>query len=158
MTGVNYNFGAIQFGQPGDKVTPADFDGDGKTDIGVFRPATGNWWYRKSTDGLQYSIHWGQNGDTPLAADYNGDGKADVAAVRNYVWWIANITNGQTLQSIAFGQAGDKLLVGDLDGDGKTRPGGLSSFGRQLVLRGERQRLRHFGLSLGNSRGYTGAG
>jgi uncharacterized delta-60 repeat protein len=122
LTGVNYNFGAIQFGQPGDKVTPADFDGDGKTDIGVFRPATGDWWYRKSTDGLQYSIHWGQNGDIPLAADYNGDGKADVAAVRNYVWWIANITNGQTLQSIAFGQAGDKLLVGDFDGDGKTDP------------------------------------
>jgi uncharacterized delta-60 repeat protein len=121
LTGVNYNFGAIQFGQAGDKVTPADFDGDGKTDIGVFRPATGDWWYRSSVDGLQHGVHWGQNGDVPLAGDYNGDGKADLVAVRNYGWWIAN-ANGQIISYTAFGQAGDKLLVGDFDGDGKTDP------------------------------------
>jgi uncharacterized delta-60 repeat protein len=122
LTGVNYNFGALQFGQVGDKVTPADFDGDGKTDIGVFRPATGDWRYRSTIDGLQHVIHWGQNGDTPLSGDYNGDGKADLAAVRNYGWWIANASNAQTIMFINFGQAGDKLLVGDFDGDGKADP------------------------------------
>ena len=121
LTGANYNFGALQFGQPGDKVTPADYDGDGKTDFAIFRPATGDWWYRKSTDGLQYSIHWGQNGDIPLSADYNGDGKSDFAVVRNYAWWIAN-SSGQTLLFTNFGQAGDKPMVGDFDGDGKADP------------------------------------
>jgi uncharacterized delta-60 repeat protein len=122
LTGVNYNFGALQFGQVGDKVTPADFDGDGKTDIGVFRPATGDWWYRGSIDGLQHGVHWGQNGDVPLAGDYNGDGKDDLVAVRNYGWWIANASNAQTIMFINFGQVGDKLLVGDFDGDGKADP------------------------------------
>lgn len=122
LTGVNYNFGALQFGQPGDKVTPADFDGDGKTDIGVFRPATGDWWYKSSFDGLQHGVHWGQNGDIPLSGDYNGDGKSDLVAVRNYGWWIANAANGQTIMFINFGTAGDKLLVGDFDGDGKADP------------------------------------
>jgi len=122
LTGINYNFGAIQFGQVGDRVTPADFDGDGKTDIGVFRPATGDWWYRSSIDGLQHGVHWGQNGDIPLAGDYNGDGNDDLVAVRNYAWWIANAANGQQILFQNFGQAGDKLLVGDFDGDGKTDP------------------------------------
>jgi uncharacterized delta-60 repeat protein len=122
LTGVNYNFSALQFGQVGDKVTPADFDGDGKTDIGVFRPATGDWWYRSSIDGLQHGVHWGQNGDVPLAGDYNGDGKDDLVAVRNYGWWIANASNAQTIMFINFGQAGDKLLTGDFDGDGKADP------------------------------------
>jgi uncharacterized delta-60 repeat protein len=122
MTGINYNFRAIQFGEPGDKVTPADYDGDGKTDIGVFRPATGDWSYRSTIDGLQHGFHWGQNGDVPLAADYNGDGKADLAAVRNFGWWIANASNGQTIMFINFGQAGDKPMVGDFDGDGKADP------------------------------------
>ena len=122
LTGVNYNFGALQFGQVGDKVTPADFDGDGKTDIGVFRPATGDWWYKSSFDGLQHGVHWGQNGDVPLAGDYNGDGKDDLVAVRNYGWWIDNASNGQTIMFISFGTAGDKLLVGDFDGDGKADP------------------------------------
>jgi uncharacterized delta-60 repeat protein len=122
LTGVNYNFGAMQFGQTGDKVTPADFDGDGKTDVGVFRPSTGDWWYRGSSDSLQHGVHWGQNGDVPLAGDYNGDGKDDLVAVRNYGWWIANASNAQTIMFISFGTAGDKLLVGDFDGDGKADP------------------------------------
>ena len=29
---------------------PFDFDGDGKTDVGIFRPAAGEWWYSRSGD------------------------------------------------------------------------------------------------------------
>ncbi|MEP6918879.1 MAG: hypothetical protein ABJC89_24780 [Acidobacteriota bacterium] len=37
---------------------PADFDGDGKADIAVFRPSTGIWYVR----GL-FNRNWGQAGD-----------------------------------------------------------------------------------------------
>ena len=32
------------FGANGDKITPGDYDGDGRTDLAVFRPSTGTWW------------------------------------------------------------------------------------------------------------------
>ncbi len=33
----------------------ADFDGDGRTDLSVFRPSEGNWYVNRSTDGFLYS-------------------------------------------------------------------------------------------------------
>ena len=60
------------FGTAGtDFYTQGDWDGDGKTDIGVWRPAvdpTQNFFYwRRSIDGALGSFEWGQNGDYPVA-------------------------------------------------------------------------------------------
>ena len=30
--------------------TPYDFDGDNKTDVGIFRASDGSWWYSRSSD------------------------------------------------------------------------------------------------------------
>ncbi len=59
-----------------------DFDGDGKTDLSIFRPngASGSeWWYLKSSDGGNYATQFGAPTDQLAAADYTGDGKADIA-------------------------------------------------------------------------------
>ncbi|MEJ7698985.1 MAG: hypothetical protein WKF71_04975 [Pyrinomonadaceae bacterium] len=45
-------FRAMQFGTSEDKPTPADYDGDGKTDITVFRPLTGTWYLQQSKEGF----------------------------------------------------------------------------------------------------------
>ena len=59
----------------------ADFDGDGKSDISVFRRSDGLWHIAKSSGGYS-SIRWGSSTDFPTPGDYDGDGKTDVAVFR----------------------------------------------------------------------------
>jgi photosystem II stability/assembly factor-like uncharacterized protein len=97
---------------------PFDYDGDGRTDVSVFRPAEGAWYLLRSRDGFFVSS-FGLSTDTIVPADYDGDGKTDIAVYRPSAgtWYRLNSSNG-TLTVVPFGVAEDLPTPADYDGDG----------------------------------------
>ncbi len=100
-----------------------DFDGDGKTDISIFRPngaAGSEWWYLKSSDGGNFATQFGSPTDKLVAADYSGDGKADIAFWRPSTgeWFILR-SEDSSFYAFPFGGSGDIPAPADYDGDGK---------------------------------------
>nr|MBA2737483.1 VCBS repeat-containing protein [Pyrinomonadaceae bacterium] len=95
------------WGAAGDFPVPADYDGDFRADVAVFRPSTGQW-FRINSSSISFEVStWGADGDKPAAADYDGDGKADIAVFRpsSGIWYLLRSTQGFTAQT--FGISGD---------------------------------------------------
>lgn len=114
--------GAIQ---PTTAPRPArmDFDGDGKSDIGIFRPAGGEWWISKSSNNSTTALQFGESTDKITPGDYTGDGKADVSFWRasTGTWYVLRSENN-TFYGFTFGTNGDIPAPADFDGDGKIDP------------------------------------
>jgi uncharacterized delta-60 repeat protein len=101
--------------------SPFDFDDDGKTDISIFRPTVGEWWYLKSSNGQNYAAQFGASTDKLVPGDFTGDGKTDIAVWRpiSGEWFILRSEDGSYF-SFPFGISGDVPAPADYDADGRT--------------------------------------
>jgi len=81
----------------------ADFDGDSRDDVAIFRPSSGLWAVRGIT-----RIYFGESSDEPRPGDYSGDGIADIAVFRpsTGLWAIRGLTR------VYFGNSSDTPLAG----------------------------------------------
>jgi hypothetical protein len=108
---------AVGWGWAG--VTPivGDWNGDGKTKIGVY---AGGYWYVDHDGTYLYDPSkdiWqlGWTGTTPVMGDWNGDGKTKAGAFINGYWYLdytgVGVFDGSG-RIYAFGKAGDTPVVG----------------------------------------------
>jgi len=90
-----------------------DYNGDGTSDIALFRESSGLWAIRGIT-----RVYFGQNGDIPSPGDYDGNGTTEIAIFRpsSGLWAL------RALSRIYFGSSGDSPLPGDYNGDDDWEP------------------------------------
>ena len=91
-------------------VGSADFTGDGRAELAVWRPSSGTWFIRGAS-----AVPWGNTGDVPAPADYTGDGRAELAVWRpsTGTWFVRG------MPAVAWGRVGDLPVPGDYNGDGR---------------------------------------
>jgi len=115
ITGAGQTF---TINQNGNQPTLFDYDGDGRSDLSVRRPANNIWYLQRGTAGYT-AQEFGVAGDLMVPADYDGDGITDVAVFRpsNGTWYVF-MSQSQTFQQFGWGTNGDVPVPTDRDNDG----------------------------------------
>jgi N-acetylneuraminic acid mutarotase len=130
---------SFYFGEEGDQIVLGDWNGDGRTKLGVVRPdGTGALGWSLDFNGNHNWIvyRFGLPGDTAIAGDWTGDGKDKIGVARadpsvtladgsHPMRWVLDRAGTGVWDGtfITFGTSFDVVLVGDWSGDGRTKVG-----------------------------------
>ncbi len=113
-----------QCGLPGDIPLFSNLEGDARSEMTVWRPATQpgqpSTFYVCRDSGVA-TISLGSSGDRPFSQfDFDGDDRTDFTVYRPATaqWFISRSNQGGALDVRTWGQEGDVPVPGDYDGDG----------------------------------------
>jgi hypothetical protein len=125
-------------GDATDAPVVGDWDGNGKTKVGVYRQSTGYWYLDKNGNGAwdncgtDSCFAWGGDpSDIPVVGDWNGSGTTKIGVYRQATgWWYLDTNgNGQwdgcgTDACVSWGgDPTDVAVIGDWSGTGTTKIG-----------------------------------
>jgi hypothetical protein len=126
----------FQVGLNGDIPVVGDWNGNGTTKVGTFRPSDGTFYLDYNGNGVwegcatDRCLQIGLNGDLPVVGDWNGSGTAKVGLFRpsNGTFYLDYNGNGVSDgcgvdQCLTIGLNGDIPVVGDWNSSGTTKVG-----------------------------------
>jgi hypothetical protein len=123
------------FGTTGNVPVTGDWNGDGKTEIGYYKPGiTGKWFLDYNGNGIwdgkviDRKYTFGTTGSVPVTGDWNNDGKTEIGSYLNGKWFLDyngnGIWDGKVIdRKYTFGTTGSVPVTGDWNSDGKTEIG-----------------------------------
>jgi hypothetical protein len=122
------SIGGFTYGSPGDIPITGDWDGNGTTTIGVYRPSTSTFYLRNSNSGGPSigGFGFGSPGDIPVTGDWDGNGTTTIGVYRptTSAFYLRNANSGgPSIGGFGFGSVGDRPVTGDWDGNGTTTIG-----------------------------------
>jgi hypothetical protein len=127
-SGVAGTFQSFSWGANGDQAVAGDWNGDGVTDVGVFRAKTGTWYLDQGNVSWNGSpiiapFQFGAAGDTAVVGNWLGGATDYVGVFRQSTGqWFLSKTNtnysSANAFTLAFGTSGDIPLIGQWRGDG----------------------------------------
>jgi len=128
---------AYTFGLSGDKPVSGDWDNDGLSEIGVFRPSTRTWYLDYNGNGkwdgtsLDRAYTFGLSGDIPVTGDWNNNGITNIGVFRptTRTWYLDYSGNGAWGtgdKSYTYGLNGDAPVTGDWKGSSASSISGSS--------------------------------
>ncbi len=127
MTYLDYNYDStpdatVPFGAPTDTALAGDVNGDGITDLVLFRG--GVWYASTHQDGVVDATFYFGATRRPFRSlpTSTATARADLIVFRNGTWYVSTQRNGVADKVFHFGQAGDIPLVGRLQRRRHRRP------------------------------------
>jgi hypothetical protein len=118
----------IAFGAAGDMPIVGDWDGNGTSSIGVFRPATNTFYLSNSLVSVQVDVQaiLGAPADLPIVGDWDGNGTTTIGVYRrsSSTFFLSDSLNGGQVNTIPYGAPNlDIPILGDWDGNGTVTVG-----------------------------------
>lgn len=111
----------LKMGTSTDEPLLGDWDGDGRANVGIRRPARQQ--FRLRTKAGTTRIVFGEAADRGVSGDWDGDGRFEIGVRRAGTnTFLLRAADG-TVTTVALGAVGDLAVTGDWDGDGITDVG-----------------------------------